>query len=602
MKNLIFFLVLFIFGGVNIFSQTDAAPDSKFNQSGSRIVSGNEQNYPSYSGNSNVPLSLMQQYNNAVDLQNAEQKKLLSSEIEKYLDKPAVGNQDIDVEITKGTLPPYNPDWYGTDIQVSPTQIAYTGGYRQLDLKQGEDGWMYAAVNRRNVPGINGQITVFRSSNGGAAWSTVANITSITGYFGSISMLVESRNNSVPDSTRIIIYANLSANSNLNDAYLICSSFRRDGSASTFINVASPANGNRFVYPSACSDGAFYSGVTFMHAVVREETNAGAFVKLHHFRTTTWGATHTTRTITSIHNELNPAAAFSHESGMDSIYIAVERNIAANESEIRLYALPETPGNDYTIRYVTDAPIGTMYKRPAITIQQRHYSMPQRILVTCTKNDRAVYHFSNDGGASWDIDFNLGPSSQAVDYTSCSSDTLFAGGRDFIASYVDLNGDSVTVRHGELGSLGAPQYKRNSNPSTGTLAPVCAIYKTGSTKYSAFSYAGFGPAGVYYNMESLITGITPISNEIPSNFRLEQNYPNPFNPVTNIKFSIPKAGLVTLKVYDITGREVAELVNQSLNAGTFNYDFDASHLSSGVYFYRISSEGFTDVKKMMLVK
>lgn len=97
-------------------------------------------------------------------------------------------------------------------------------------------------------------------------------------------------------------------------------------------------------------------------------------------------------------------------------------------------------------------------------------------------------------------------------------------------------------------------------------------------------------------------GINQISNEVPSKFMLEQNYPNPFNPVTNIKFSIPKAGNVKLAVFDITGREVAELVNQNLKAGTFNYDFDASHLASGMYFYRLTGEGFSEVKKMILIK
>lgn len=97
-------------------------------------------------------------------------------------------------------------------------------------------------------------------------------------------------------------------------------------------------------------------------------------------------------------------------------------------------------------------------------------------------------------------------------------------------------------------------------------------------------------------------GIQQISGEVPVGFKLNQNYPNPFNPVTNIQFSIPKAGNIRLVVFDVTGREVAELVNQQLSAGTFNYDFDASQLSSGMYFYKLSGDGFNEVKKMILVK
>jgi len=88
----------------------------------------------------------------------------------------------------------------------------------------------------------------------------------------------------------------------------------------------------------------------------------------------------------------------------------------------------------------------------------------------------------------------------------------------------------------------------------------------------------------------------------PNSFRLEENYPNPFNPSTTIRFSVPFSSMTTLKVYDISGREVESLVASNLEAGEHEVDFNASHLASGVYFYRLTSGSFTDVKKMMLVK
>ena len=100
----------------------------------------------------------------------------------------------------------------------------------------------------------------------------------------------------------------------------------------------------------------------------------------------------------------------------------------------------------------------------------------------------------------------------------------------------------------------------------------------------------------------LVTGINPISSTTPDNYSLGQNYPNPFNPTTNINFSIPKSGLVTMKVFDILGKEVATLVNGNFNAGSYTVDFNASNYSSGVYFYRLDVNGFTEVKRMMLVK
>ena len=87
-----------------------------------------------------------------------------------------------------------------------------------------------------------------------------------------------------------------------------------------------------------------------------------------------------------------------------------------------------------------------------------------------------------------------------------------------------------------------------------------------------------------------------------NDYKLNQNYPNPFNPNTKIVFDIMKNGLVKLKVFDITGKEIATLLNGIKQAGRYEAEFDGTALASGVYFYRLEAEGFTDMKKMLLVK
>ncbi|MBU2492920.1 MAG: T9SS type A sorting domain-containing protein [Bacteroidetes bacterium] len=89
---------------------------------------------------------------------------------------------------------------------------------------------------------------------------------------------------------------------------------------------------------------------------------------------------------------------------------------------------------------------------------------------------------------------------------------------------------------------------------------------------------------------------------LPSSYSLYQNYPNPFNPTTNIKFSIPQSGIVTLKIFNVLGQEVAVLNNNFLQAGTHNFSFDAGNLSSGVYIYQITANNFVSSKKMLLIK
>jgi hypothetical protein len=98
-----------------------------------------------------------------------------------------------------------------------------------------------------------------------------------------------------------------------------------------------------------------------------------------------------------------------------------------------------------------------------------------------------------------------------------------------------------------------------------------------------------------------VSGVIPIKHG-PASYSLSQNYPNPFNPATVIKFSIEKAGLVTLKIYNVLGQEVKTLVNEQLNSGGYSFSFDASRLSSGIYFYTIKSGNYIQTKKMVLLK
>ncbi len=98
------------------------------------------------------------------------------------------------------------------------------------------------------------------------------------------------------------------------------------------------------------------------------------------------------------------------------------------------------------------------------------------------------------------------------------------------------------------------------------------------------------------------TDIKEINGGLLKSFSLEQNYPNPFNPATIIRFTIPDAGLVSLSVYNLLGEKVGEVLNQEMNSGSFEVSFNASNLSSGVYFYTIKTGNYTASKKMMLMK
>jgi hypothetical protein len=107
---------------------------------------------------------------------------------------------------------------------------------------------------------------------------------------------------------------------------------------------------------------------------------------------------------------------------------------------------------------------------------------------------------------------------------------------------------------------------------------------------------------VVHGKIDLITSIEYNNLSVVENYELSQNYPNPFNPSTVISFAIPASGLVTLKVFNLLGEEVAKLVNGIKKAGNYKVSFNASNLASGVYIYKIQAGKFSAAKKMMLIK
>lgn len=130
-----------------------------------------------------------------------------------------------------------------------------------------------------------------------------------------------------------------------------------------------------------------------------------------------------------------------------------------------------------------------------------------------------------------------------------------------------------------------------------------ALTPNGSAVYVCGPSNGSGTSGdIAIVKYSQLVGIENTGSEIPSEFNLSQNYPNPFNPSTKISFSLPVSSNVHLAVYDIAGKEVVVLVNESMNSGVYEVDWNAEALSSGTYFYTIRTESYTETKKMVLVK
>jgi uncharacterized delta-60 repeat protein len=214
--------------------------------------------------------------------------------------------------------------------------------------------------------------------------------------------------------------------------------------------------------------------------------------------------------------------------------------------------------------------------------------------------DYVTLSYSSNGDQLWAKSYNGGI--VGADDKASSLDVDNAGNIYVTGSSVSSGSDPdyATIKYSNSGQvLWSIMYESSisgaDNPAAVHADNDGNIYVTGSSTV----LAGADFLTVKYSQP---IGIQNISGEVPDKFSLSQNYPNPFNPVTNIEFSIPSSANTKLTVFDISGREISLLVDQNLSAGIYKVDFDASHLSSGTYFYRLESEGYREVKKMLMVK
>jgi hypothetical protein len=199
-------------------------------------------------------------------------------------------------------------------------------------------------------------------------------------------------------------------------------------------------------------------------------------------------------------------------------------------------------------------------------------------------------------GVGMGIDYGI---SIAVDNTG----NVFAGGT---AESHDYHVQYALLKYGSTGDLlWLEEYSAIENHED--FIYTVAVNNNRDIFVTGISFDSLSDYDIATIKYSEPIGITPISNIIPKQHSLGQNYPNPFNPATNIGFQTRHFGFVSIKIYDISGKETAVLVNEYLNAGVYNVGFDASHLAGGVYFYRMSINSdyngvFTETKKMILLK
>ena len=198
-----------------------------------------------------------------------------------------------------------------------------------------------------------------------------------------------------------------------------------------------------------------------------------------------------------------------------------------------------------------------------------------------------MIYFGNHGGEVFAIDTNEVLHWYYQDSTSVDAPLLYSNG----VLYAGTIGGRLLAFYDKADSTvgGSSMAARLSKVKSKPIVPVWGTFQGNNQRTGM-------PTG------KVITAVTNAKNGIPNSYSLSQNFPNPINPSTKISYQLPKTSFVTLRVYDILGREVSLLVNEQQNAGTYEVTFDANHLASGVYFYRIEAGSFVQTRKLVLMK
>jgi hypothetical protein len=232
-------------------------------------------------------------------------------------------------------------------------------------------------------------------------------------------------------------------------------------------------------------------------------------------------------------------------------------------------------------------------------------------------NNRGIF-LSTNNGQSWS---NVAPNIMNVRSLAAFGNFVYAG--------TQINGVYISTNNGmnwsqtSLNNLGVLSLALNGNSViAGTSSTGVYISSNNGTNWymknegfpggsqvisslcisDNYIFAGMFNWAVWRRPLGELTGIVMVSHEIPDAFRLEQNYPNPFNPATTFKFSVPVKSQVSLKIYNSLGTEIETLVNHELSTSVYEATWNASKYSSGVYFYRFTTESFTQTRKMILIK
>jgi hypothetical protein len=227
-------------------------------------------------------------------------------------------------------------------------------------------------------------------------------------------------------------------------------------------------------------------------------------------------------------------------------------------------------------------------------------------------------YLSSDNGTNWDT-LNNGLTYPTINSIAFNGDNIYAGGDGgvYLSTNIGINWQKLTPDYLSsasvntlvvfetnivAGTAGDGVYYSTDNGINWTYGGLNNTDVISSTISGNNIYVGTYGAGVWKRPLSELTAVTKEINDLPKDFSLSQNYPNPFNPGTVISYSLPSSSNIKLIVYNTLGQTIKTLESGYKTAGNYSFNFNASDLPSGIYFYKLEAGSFSQIKKMILIK
>lgn len=493
------------------------------------------------------------------------------------------------------------PDWGAGDVLVSnlgisaPTTGNPTPFARMLKVESDTVGRLYLSY----LCTTRDTIYIFKSTNNGLNWSVIQKVLT-----SNDSVKIHSFDFYVTDSVNVFrlggAFSVVNAYGTGYDGSIIWATMKDDGTGGRMVQTYATLPNMGFIAPAIVSDGYSKSAATTSWYMtfqgVSPSTGAGTLALVQY--SIDWGYTWLLDTARSTYNDYDLDIDYSAID--NNLMVLLTNNLTATNPNLRF-------------RYIAISALGTATSfsqyNPASTSNPEYSSsfgvnrQTNAIIATFTQSTGGLediyYSYSLNGVAgTWVTSQPIVTGSNNENYATVDCDQQQGV---FRLTYRSTGSNYDTVVYMETSSpgtgFGGRQVVNQTNNSSSNIAPD-VVGRSGS---GGAAFAGVNNIKVFYDGSDIITNLNP-NKLIPETFSLEQNYPNPFNPVTNISFSLPVNSFVKLNIYDITGKEVKQLINRFMNAGKYNLQFDGKDLNSGIYFYKLTAGDFISVKKMILVK